>query len=344
MPLTKSKFLSGPGKAPATKFSAKVSAREGSHYLKIGAYAKTGCGKSDAIVHLLLRNLRVFVVSTDIGGSGLLTVRSHLALLGRTDLLQNLVEYEIVDRDCAYQEMESFIDLWKDASLAPHFEVTLADGSTTTLFAWDPDVLVWEGFSNFQDSAVIRYVLTMNKVADRVNAKGEVTSTGTESEMREAGFRADDWRDWDAIKRATDYILDEFLIIENPVTRKKIHKYVTFHERDAETGEGISGETKVVKEEDKQPGLLLSGAARNVVRGGFDLILRMTREEERKSGAEKLSALNQAKTAPKMKYYYTLSGPDTATKMRGYYDLPERMEADFGKVWDTVLGTKEPPK
>lgn len=321
-------FLKGNPKS-TRKFSAMPASSKDTDYIKIAAYGKVATGKTDAIVALLLRGLRVFVLSTDMGGSGLRTVRSHLRKLGREDLLANLVEHEIIDRDNAYEEVGDLIDMFKFRESAANYEIKLDDGSTTTLFAWDPHVLVWEGFSNYQDSCVVRYVLSKDQTPDKIDSRGNLLPKSEGSEMRRAGFRLDDFRDWDAVKRATNQQLDDFLVIHNPLTGRKIHKYVTFHEKepdlDNKTGEGPR------KPEDMKPNLLLSGSARSTVVGGFDLVIRMTKEP--------LTILDKQK-GDRNPYRYTLNSNDSANKVRGYDDLPDTMSADFGRVWDIINGAE----
>lgn len=311
---------------PGRKFSARVASSADTSYIKIAGYGKTMSGKTDAIFALLMRGLRVFVLSTDMGGSGMLTVRSHLRKIGREDLLQNLVEYEIQDRDGAYEEVDTLINLFKDKELATQFEIVLEDGTVTTLFAWDPQVLCWEGFSNYQDSCIVRYVTTKDITPDKVDARGNLLPKAEGSEMRQAGFRLDDFRDWDAVKRATNYQLDEFLVIHNPLTGRKIHKYVTFHEKEPDLEPSRPGEAPK-KPEDMKPNILLSGSARSTVINGFDLVVRMSREVKKDPGKR-----------PVITYLYQLSTADSANKLRGYHDLPDTMEADFGKIWDVLVG------
>lgn len=278
-------------------FKARAQEREENDYHKILAYGEPGMGKTRGIEAFLTAGLRVFVISSDMGGSGLKTVKQELVRAGRRDLLGNLKELEIAE----YKDVGELLDVLNDPAAVGVVTVETPEGEKD-LWDWDPDMLVWEGFGNFQTNDVVNYVL-------------EKTTPGYDkvSDSRVEGLRAE-LQDYDSIKRGTMKYVNDFLRTHNPRTGKVLHKYVTMHENAPKEGEaGAKAE------------VMLIGAARKAIAGGFDLVIRMTRK------LQKDDTTGERKPV----YTYEVETAKATTKTRGY-DLPPMMEADMNVVWRRI--------
>lgn len=278
-------------------FKARAQEREENDYHKILGYGEPGMGKTKAIEEFLKAGLRVFVLSSDMGGSGLKTVKQELTRAGKRELLRNLKELEIAE----YKDVGEFLDVLNDPAQKDAVTVE-TDGGEVALWDWDPDMLVWEGFGNFQTNDVTNYVLQQTAPGyDKV------------SDARAEGLRAE-LQDYDSIKRGTMTYMNDFLRTHNPITGKVLHKYVTMHEK--EPKEGAVGE---------KAEMMLVGAARKVIAGGFDLVIRMTRKMMK----------DDTTGERKPEYFYEVETAKATTKTRGY-DLPPVMKADMGEVWRRI--------
>src|SRR5512139_1676099 len=80
------------GKTPSSKGVRVRTLGEDPRAFKAMLYGRGGTGKTYAMVPLLLDGLKIFVLTTDIGGDGLATVEAELRYMGRTDLLRNVRE------------------------------------------------------------------------------------------------------------------------------------------------------------------------------------------------------------------------------------------------------------
>src|SRR5689334_7362646 len=98
---------------------------EGDDPVKLLLFGPIASGKTFLIVGLLLEGERVFVVSSDFGGDGLITVKNELRRIGRLDLLANL-------RGLNLATYEDIADFWeKPLTFAP------------TILDFDPTVIMW---------------------------------------------------------------------------------------------------------------------------------------------------------------------------------------------------------
>lgn len=283
----KEQFVAAAGAlaTPSKKtFKANLASAAESDWLKILAYGHSGVGKTTALAGLLKTGLRVFVANTDIGGDGLRSVKALLGKEGKTELLENLASFDFLD----YTTFEQFT---KNPAL-----VEIRPG--TDLWAWNPDILVWEGMSNWQERHLGDFVL-------------EQSPSGKSSDLREAGLMADQ-QDWGAIRKATLRTLDKFLIAHNP-NGKRIHKYVT-------TLEDNSKQDKLTGEVYKGP--LIMGAARSYMAPAFDLIIEMMTKKEGKD----------------LKYVYKCGASANAlSKRRGLPVEPEE-PGDMEALWRKITG------
>ncbi len=201
-------------------------------------------GKTRSLLGLLLQGFKVFVISTDMGGEGMSTVKIALTRLGRKDLLENVVVVVLND----YDTVKAFID--DPTCIYP------------TIYDEDFDWLFWDGFSTFQGINV------SEKVGDDI--KPQVKGDKELSDGREAGVTLE-IMDWGAVKNMTLRNLDNFLKINNRKTGKIFHKIVTCLEgkNAVRSGDGFNGTTAYV--DNGKP--LIQGAAINFMTPAFDLVI-----------------------------------------------------------------------
>lgn len=232
--------LAPPPKKPGRTFKASVMSADEPIYRKVLAIGRSGFGKTMAIAGIVESGHRVMVFDTDIGGNGLSTVQETLKSNGHSDLLKNIAWFEFGE----YKDLTYVLD---------HPSSLEVDGKS--LWDWDPDVLVWEGLSNFQECSVTQYAL------DLAPMRGAGNSNVTEA--RQEGLWAEQV-DWGVIRRATLFAVDKFLRLHNP-NGKKVHKYVTV----------LQDAGKEDKFGDVKKGPLIMGAAREYLAPAFDLILTL---------------------------------------------------------------------
>lgn len=169
-------------------------------WVKILGFGDAGSGKTFFIVGLLEAGLKILVVSTDLGGSGLASVYNELDRRGLKHLRKNIVELLFPD----YTALTNFFR--KPESLKEEgFD----------LFVFRPDFMVWDGFTGFQQTTVQNFILD------------EITpATKNASEGRQEGLWAEQ-QDWGMIRNATVRSLNSFLGVHDWVNGRAIHKYVT---------------------------------------------------------------------------------------------------------------------
>lgn len=283
------KFLD-PKPLKGKRLAAKPLSDGSTGYIKLAAFGIPGTGKTRAIRAFLECGMKVFVISTDVGGSGLGTVRLELNRANQAFLLDNIVEYE-------FSDYESLADFIADPSI---LDITAKDGTIQSIYQFDPDIVCWEGFSNWQNNMLRTYVLSMQP------------GTKQFSEARAEGMRAE-LQDWDSIKAGTNEKLDRFLKLHNKLTGKKWHKYVTCHE-------GEPRENPLTGETGRDP--MISGSARKNIAAGFDLVIRMSKGAEGKNG--------------KPSYVYEIESEKAMTKTRGF-ELKAKLPADMKALWEELI-------
>jgi hypothetical protein len=206
--------------------------------LKVLIFGPWGSGKTYSIKGLLELGYTVYVLCTDLGGSGLATVQN--ALRGRSEL-DNLYYIELR----GFREVLDFIE--NPVRFDPEF-FTRADDV----------VLFWDGFSHFQSADVMEYV-------------GENAPGRDPGELRSEGFQLE-LLDWNAVRNATLRALGDFLRIEGPRPDHPWHKIVTCQEatRAKRKASGSPTEPSIVVDE-RRP--LLSGQGGILAGAAFDLIV-----------------------------------------------------------------------
>lgn len=168
-------------------------------FLKDMFYGVIGSGKTYAFVAMLEAGERLFVVSSDPGGDGLLTVQNELIRRGRRDLLKNYLKVNIA----TYKQG---LALWTD----PY------RWYSKELAKLDPTVVIWEGFSYFQTVAIDEEVMPDNLRASK-----------------EEGM--DPFEFWDRVRRATTRVHDKFLKCHGRAedgSQKLWHHVLTCHQGD----------------------------------------------------------------------------------------------------------------
>lgn len=260
-----------------------------SSFLKIMAFGEPGSGKTDAIVGFLLAGLKIFVLTTDLGGSGLVTVSNRLKALGREDLLVNIKNVDLNE--------------------VPHIITFLEHPENVypEIYEFNPDMLVWEGYSFFQTVVLDEYVLETEQIG-----KSEI-------ELRDKGLFAVQ-TDWNAMRRGSMRYSNKFLQMHNKQTGKLWHKYMTFQEDMPERDK----EGKELTTYKRKP--LLYTAANTLIRAGFDLVIHMA-----------VLHGSQGKIDYK---YRTQSSPQLYAKNRAMPILPEE-PANMSLLWEKINPTKE---
>lgn len=259
---------------------------------KIFMYGASGTGKTKAITGFLKAGLKVAVLSTEAGGHGLRTVRADLLAEGKPELLDNLVFFDLA----IYQEVKAFIENFA--------ELPLGDGKTMVDF--NPDLLAWDGLSNFQTNYIDEYVLSKDYA-------GKVDKAG--GQMREEGLVAGE-KDWDAIGRVSKRVLDDFLHLQ-AVSLKPLHYYINAWEYEPATPQP----GREVKQADTIYRPALVGATRTQVAGYFDFVFRSVRKYP--IGKKELT------------YEYVIASPDCVSKQRGN-DLQPTEPADMEALWKKI--------
>jgi len=178
---------------------------EGTDPIRLALFGQIASGKTFFIVGLLLEGERVFVLSTDFGGNGLITIKNELKRLGRPELLKNLRALDLAD----YEDLANF---WENPL---EFAPSIAE--------FDPTVFVWEGITSFVIDTLDEYIL------------GHAPGADKSGELRHAGFTHTQ-QDWQGMKRGTMRPMrrfQSFIVNEGHV----MHKIATFHESKMENND-----------------------------------------------------------------------------------------------------------
>lgn len=177
----------------------------GANLVKLALFGHMNSGKTFFFLGPLLEGERVFIVSTDFGGNGLVTLVNELKRLGRPDLVANI-------RGIDLNEYDDVVDFWKNPL---EYAPSLTD--------FKPTVVGWEGISPFQMVIVDEYILSHAPGADK------------SGELRHAGFTHTQ-QDWQGMKRGLMRPLDAFVAFTLP-DGSRPHKIATFHESKFENNE-----------------------------------------------------------------------------------------------------------
>lgn len=143
-------------------------------FVKLAFFGPWGSGKTHVIAQVARMGYRVFVLSTDIGGTGLATV--YNALADDPAKRSNVAEVEIGD----YETLRAFLD--RPRQYVPDIA--------------SYDFLVWDGFSTYQHLLVGEWVTQI--------------SPGSDDQARSVGLKLE-MQDWNLVRNVTLRDLHDFL-------------------------------------------------------------------------------------------------------------------------------------
>lgn len=278
-------------KRPQVKKLSDTSSR----YIKIGLYGGPGTGKTFSLVDLVEKfNLKILVVSTDVGGDGLSTVTAELVARGRADLADTNVFHITLG---TYEQFVEFTE---------HPELFFPE-----VYETDIDVLVWDGFSGFQQYQVSEYVEGLDSIYDK---EGNVITL----------------KFWGEIKNATIKNLNRFLYMHNKKTGKLWHKLVTLLVDDKAKEESLAAAVdekarQKVPKDVKAP--FVQGSAAKLIEPAFDFFaLTTTRrvDDPKNEGKKMTQFVYRVEPSEKMK-----------AKVRGVKFEPV-IPGNMGDVWDAL--------
>lgn len=208
----------------------------GINYFLIG---KPGSGKSDAIARLILAGYKVFMLSTDSGGdNGINTVKAQCLAAGKT------LDYVMEHLRWAHVDIGDAVGEGRNALL--EYLKHLRDPANFGNFT--PDVLVWEGFANYQANYIV-------------------------DEFDDSEGGVDNFKQWGKISTATVRDLEYFFKV--PV----LYKIVTCQEgqKSVKVKVGIDQKGQPIMEDrrvDTGGAALKTGALRSVL-AAFDIVIRL---------------------------------------------------------------------
>lgn len=295
---TKSEFVKAVSAKPKSEKKTKILpfkklSDPQSQWLKLLLYGHSGSGKTYFIVGLLRAGLKVLVISTDLGGNGLNSVVNALKDSGEKALLENIFNADL----STYEEISDFIDDPED--LFPE------------IYNLDIDMVVWDGFSGYQQVQLADYIGNMTPSKSDANSKGV-------SEARESGLQFET-QDWGMVRNGTLRPLNKFLSLHNKKTGKLWNKLVTCLE-------SAPVDDKLTKETYKGP--LVQGAARSLMAPAFDLIFET-----------KVKTVKDAEES-RREYSFLCVGHDKLlAKNRGYNVDPVEV-GDSQKLWAKLMEKK----
>lgn len=208
--------------------------------LKLLLFGDWGTGKTYSAIGLLRHGYKVLFVTSDIGGSGLSTIKLYIKnVLKQPELLENFYEIVITNDD----EMQMFVE--DPSKFFPE------------IYDIDFDFLFWDGFAGWQQSHLKDKIGEMALESSNSNRELKpAVAAGLHFEMTQ----------WGMLTSSTIRTLDKFCGLNNKKTGKIWHKVVTAQE-------GVkSKEGKQGLYETKEP--LLQGAGGVLSGAAFDLIIR----------------------------------------------------------------------
>lgn len=296
---------SGVKKGPAKKRGFTLD-DDDSDYVKLMLFGQSGSGKTFPIGPLVASGKKVAIISTDFGDSGYLTVKNYLLGTQNRAMLSNVAIIPLSE----YGEVADFLKApWKH-EVRPG--VTLAD--------FDPDILMWDGFSAFQTIDISEYVGGMSGAKDK--DRGDFRESGLVLEMA----------DWGAIRNATIRKGNDFLGLRKPDNRP-VDKIMTCLEaiisKEKEAGNKSAG--TVISSESFRP--LLAGAGGVLLLASFDVV-----------GRTKVKVSKKDANKGEREFTVVFSGTEnTVAKNRGF-DLKAEEAADWTHIWSVLkTGATEVP-
>jgi len=209
--------------------------------VKTMIYGDTGTGKTFVIRDLLRIGLDVLYFSTELGGSGLRTVKEDAT----PDMLSHLYEVEgLTDYNTLTTFLKTPEKLWPEV-----YDVPI-------------DLVFWDGGSEAQLVQLEEYI------GENILPKNEREI----SDARRSGLQLET-RDWSMVLNGTVRMVKDYLNMYNVRTGKRWHKILTFKETEKERVEDLAGGDSKPKYRQKNS-MLIHGAAKKLVEGAFDFIIR----------------------------------------------------------------------
>jgi hypothetical protein len=287
--------LAGAGKKPETikakRPQVKKLSDNSGRYIKLGLYGDFGTGKTYSLADLVEKHgLRILVISTDVGCDGLSTLVAELQRRGRADLADTHVFHVTLET------YEQFVEFIENPTL--YFP---------EIFDVDLDMLVWDGFSSFQQYQLSDYVEGLDTVISKDGS--QITN-----------------KYWGEIRTATIKNLNRFLYLHNKKTGKLWHKLVTMLVNDAAKEESLLAATseterQKLRKEVKVP--FIQGSAAKLIGPAFDFFARTgTRRGEPNAEGKR----------PTEFVYNVEPNEKQKAKVRGVQFDPV-IKADMGMVW-----------
>jgi len=227
--------------SPVSKVTLYRSDKREDDPIKIMFYGDTGTGKTRTILGLLRSGLTVLYFSTEIGGSGLRTVKEEAS----PDELSRLYELEgLTD----YRTLTTFL--------------RSPEKLISEIYDLNVDLFFWDGGSEGQLVQLEEYI------GESILPKNEREI----SDARRSGLQLET-RDWSMVLNGTVRMVKDYLNMYNVRTGKRWHKILTFKEQEKERIEDLSGADSKPKYRAKNS-MLIHGGAKKLVEGAFDFIIR----------------------------------------------------------------------
>lgn len=272
---TKANFVNNTGSRQVLSVPRTARVKKGSDKaatkIKLFFYGNWGTGKSYTIVDLIKLGYKILVISTDIGGSGLLSVK--VALQDREDLLETNLREIVLDND---DEVQDFIA--KPEAFFPD------------IYDYDPDFVVWDGFSAWQQVGL----------SERIGAMPNISEKRTVATAVEEGLQFEQAQ-WGMVRNATFRAVHKFCSLNNRKTGKVWHVIITAQEG---LKSKSKGDNKSELTETKMP--LVQGSGGVLMGGAFDLIIRTKKEVSIDTGKTKFMYQIQSENAMSKARGFTL--------------------------------------
>jgi hypothetical protein len=258
-PALEKTFVQATGKVLPTPKKDRVKKGEDAETYAVNTmlYGPLASGKTFAAVDLLEMGYKILFVNTDIGGTGIISVKLGLKNRGLGHLAKN---YRVINLN-NYKEVAEFIQ--EPAVYFPE------------VYEFDCDFLFWDGFGYFQQTDLMAQAGEMIVESNDINRKADSKEV---SELRETGFKFE-LADFQIVRNMTVRVVKGFCNIHNKKTGKYWHKIFTAQESmKSKKKEGAGNASELV--DSLQP--LLTGAGGVLTCGAFDLILRTVKEDNKK--------------------------------------------------------------
>lgn len=230
-------------------------------FLRLYTWGPSGSGKTFLIALLVEAGYRVLILNSDVGGPGLNTLIAYLRGKDKAHLLSNVKVVPVVD----YKSCEKFLE-----NPASYYKA--ATGGQD-LWKFDPEIVCWEGFGNFQQ------VHVWNHIADLTG--GKKTKDGDLDGLALSTL------DYQLVMTATHQAIDSFCRIQSPLTGLYPHKIWQAHVDEGlldMEGQKVSAEKAQGQETQRSQRPWIMGKSAKLVLGAADYGFRCFTKEVRVPG------------------------------------------------------------